>query len=183
MTKRNRPNIAKPRTLAASKTDIQFQMKNLHDASYDLMNHVVFALNHSMDLKRDGVDPMTPFAIAVNGTEKTIKVFAGDTLEYADNRYERTILDEKPDFVVYACDTYLTTDGIKYDAVLFKAYDKRDSEIYLIGQKYRVKTDQVEFEQIGNPDFLGTEINKFYGQINADKTKGNTSNKSWWKFW
>lgn len=156
-------------------------MKNLHDASKELMNHVVFALNHSMDLKKDGVDPMMPFAIVVNGDDRLIKVFAGDTLEYADNRYEKTITDEKPDFVVYASDTYLTTDGIKYDAVLFKAYDKNDSEIYLIGQKYRPKTDHVQFEQIGNPGFLGTETNKYLSLDNC--TKSETSKKSWWQFW
>ena len=158
-------------------------MKSLHDASTELMNHVIFALNHSMDLKKDGVDPMMPFAIVITGNEKVIKVFGGDTLEYADNRYERTIVDEKPDFVVYASDTYLTTDGIKYDAVLFKAYDRNDTEVYLIGQKYRLKTDQFEFEQIGNPGFLGTEINRYFIQNSINKTKPDTTKKSWWKFW
>jgi hypothetical protein len=158
-------------------------MKNLNDASEELMNHVVFALTHSMDLKHDGVDPMMPFAIVVTGTEKVIKVFGGDTLEYADNRFERTIIDEKPDFVVYASDTYLTTDGIKYDAVLFKAYDKNDTEMYLIGQKYRMKTEQIEFEQIGNPGFLGTETNRYFDLNNSQSTTLDTTNKSWWKFW
>ncbi len=158
-------------------------MKNLQDASTELMNHVVFALNHSMDLKQDGVDPMMPFAIVVNGNAKVIKVFGGETLEYADNRYERTILDENPDFVVYASDTYLTTEGIKYDAVLFKAYDKNDNEVYLIGQKYRPKTDQVEFEQIGNPGFLGTEANNYFNKTIINKGNADTTKKSWWKFW
>lgn len=158
-------------------------MKSLHDASTELMDHVVFALSHSMDLKQDGVDPMMPFAIVITGGEKVIKVFGGDTLEYADKRYESTIADEKPDFVVYASDTYLTTEGIKYDAVLFKAYDKNDTEVYLIGQKYRPKTDQVEFEQIGNPGFLGTEINKYFIQNSIANTKLNTTKKTWWKFW
>lgn len=158
-------------------------MKNLHDASEDLMTHVVFALNHSMELKQDGVDPMMPFAIVITGSKKMIKVFGGDTLEYADNRFERTIIEEKPDFVVYASDTYLTTDGIKYDAVLFKAYDKNDNEMYLIGQKYKPKTEQIEFEQIGNPGFLGTEINRYFDLNNSQSTKPGTTNKSWWKFW
>ena len=158
-------------------------MKNLHDASEELMNHVVFALNHSMDLKKDGVDPMMPFAVVIKDGEKLIKVFGGDTLDYADQRFEGTIIEDKPDFVVYASDTYLTTDGIKYDAVLFKAYDKNDTDLYLIGQKYRPKSDQVEFEQIGNPGFLGTEINNYFSLYNFDQAKGETKNKSWWKFW
>jgi len=38
-------------------------MKQLQDAATELMDEVIFALNHSMDLKRDGVDPMIPFAV------------------------------------------------------------------------------------------------------------------------
>jgi hypothetical protein len=156
-------------------------MKTLHDASQVLMNHVVFALGHSMDLKKDGIDPMMPFAVVINGDQQTIKVFGGDTLDYADKRFEATIIEEKPDYVVYASDTYLTVDGIKYDAVLFKAYDKNDTTIYLIGQKYRPKTDQIEFEQIGNPGFLGTEMNKYFNSNNS--ILNETSSKRWWKFW
>ena len=147
------------------------------------MKHVVFALNHSMDLKKDGVDPMMPFAVVITGSEKLIKVFSGDTLDYADQRFERTIIEDKPDFVVYASDTYLTTGGTKYDAVLFKAYDKNDTELYLIGQKYRPKSDHIEFEQIGNPGFMGNEINKHFSLNNFEQAKVETTNKSWWKFW
>jgi hypothetical protein len=41
------------------------------------MDALIFALNHSMDLKRDGVDPMIPFAVIIKDNDKTIKVFAG----------------------------------------------------------------------------------------------------------
>ncbi len=81
-----------------------------------------------MDLKKDGVDPMIPFAIVIRGSEKMIKTFAGDTPEYAGKMFERTITKENPDIVVYASDSYLTTNGVKYDAVLLKAYDKNDTE-------------------------------------------------------
>jgi hypothetical protein len=156
-------------------------MKHLQEASKDLMDNLIFALNHSMDLKKDGVDPMIPFAIVVKDTDKTIKAFAGDTPEYADKMFERTIIDEKPDFVVYASDSYLTSYGIKYDAVLLKAYDKNDSEIYLVGQKFKPKTGNQDFEQIGNPGFLGTEINNFNSTNGS--TNNNDSKKPWWKIW
>ena len=136
-------------------------MKHLQDASKDLMDNLIFALNHSMDLKKAGVDPMIPFAIVIKGSEKTIKTFVGDTPEYADHMFEQTIKEEKPDYVVYTADSYLTTNGIKYDAVVFKAYDKNDPEIYIVGQKFRPKTDAEDFEQIGNRGFLGTELNNF----------------------
>jgi len=150
-------------------------MKQLQDASKELMDTVIFALNHSMDLKKDGVDPMMPFAIVAKGNNKTIKVFAGDTPEYGDQMFEKTIKEEKPDYVTYVSDSYLTKDGIKYDAVLLKAYDKNDSEMYLIGQKFRPKTDDADFEQIGNPGFLGTLANNFPSASN--------NSKPWWKFW
>ena len=152
-------------------------MKQLQDASKELMDAVIFALNHSINLKRDGVDPMIPFAVVIKDAEKTIKAFLGDTPEYADHMFEKTIKDEKPDLVVYATDSYLTKEGIKYDAVLLKAYDKNDSEIYLIGQKFRAKTDTMDFEQIGNPGFLGTIIN------DLALPKPTNMRKPWWKFW
>ena len=156
-------------------------MKHLQEASKDLMDNLLFALNHSIDLKKDGNDPMIPFAIVVKDTDKTIKTFVGDTPDYADKMFERTIIDEKPDFVVYASDSYLTTEGIRYDAVLLKAYDKKDSEIYLVGQKFRPKTDNQNFEQIGNPGFLGTELNNF-NSPNAS-VSNNQSKRPWWKIW
>ncbi len=159
-------------------------MKNLQEASKDLMDNLIFALNHSIDLKRDGVDPMIPFAVVVKGTDKTLKAFAGDTPEYADHMFDKTIRQEDPDFVVYASDSYLTTDGKKYDAVLLKAYDKNDTEIYLVGQKFKPKSDTEDFEEIGNPGFLGTEMNNF---ISDNSTSSNNINlnekKPWWKFW
>jgi hypothetical protein len=150
-------------------------MKNLQDASKELMEHLIFALNHAMDLKRDGVDPMIPFAVVVKGADKTLKAFAGNSPEYAGKMFEKTIRDENPDYVVYATDSYLTTNGIKYDAVLLRAYDKNDPEIFLVGQRFKPKSDGEKFEQIGNPGFLGTEENTF-ATTTLDK-------KPWWKIW
>lgn len=65
-------------------------MKQLQDASKELMEIVSFALNHSMDLKRDGIDPMIPFAVVIKDAKKTIKTFLGDTPEHADQMFEKT---------------------------------------------------------------------------------------------
>lgn len=157
-------------------------MKDLQDVSRELMSHVVFALNHSMDLKMDGIEPMTPFAIVVKNGAMQIKVFGGDTLEFADSMYEKTIKEEAPDFVVYASDAFITTDGVKYDAVLFKAYDNEDSEIYLFGQKYSPGNEMSSFKRIGNPGLLGTEINFNYDS-NKKRKPGRPTGKQWWKFW
>jgi len=155
-------------------------MKHLQDASKELMEHLIFALHHSMDLKRDGVDPMIPFAVVIKDANKTLKAFAGDTPEYADYMFEKTIKDEDTDFVIYASDSYLTTDGKKYDAVLLKAYDKNDIEIYLVGQKFKPKSGSDNFEQIGNPGFLGTVVNNFSNKENS-ANKNSTKKKPWWK--
>ena len=114
-----------------------------------------------MELKKDGVDPMMPFAIVIKGNDKLIKTFSGDSPEYADKMFERTIREEAPDFVIYAYDTYIRADDARYDGVLLKAYDKTDTEIYLVGQKFRPKTESEDFLQIGNPVFLGTIENIF----------------------
>jgi hypothetical protein len=134
-----------------------------------------------MDIKKDGLDPMIPFAVVIKDTTKTLKAFVGDTPDYADQMFERTIRNERPDYVIYATDSYLTTNGIKYDAVLLKAYDKNDSEIYLVGQKFKPKTANGDFEQIGNPGFLGTELNSFNQAFTP--AKKSESKKPWWKIW
>jgi len=154
-------------------------MKSLEEASEVLMDNLIFVLNHSMDLKKDGVDPMIPFAIVVKGTEKILKAFAGDTADYGDQMFERTIREEKPDIVVYASDSYITSEGVKYDAVLFKAYDKNDSEVYLAAQKFKPQTDTEDFELIGNPKFMGTIENPHFTITSSP----DTNKKSRWKFW
>jgi hypothetical protein len=143
------------------------------------MDALIFALNHSMDLKRDGVDPMIPFAVIIKDNDKTIKVFAGDTPDYGDQMFDKTIEEEKPDVVIYATDSFLTTGGIKYDAVLLKAYDKSDSEIYLVGQKFQPLNENQNFEQIGNPGFLGTIENKYVSNTLLKSAK--PGKKPWWK--
>ena len=130
-----------------------------------------------MDLKKDGVDPMIPFAVVIKGADKVLKAFAGDTPEYANKMFENTITEEKPDFLVFASDSYLTIDGIKYDAVLLKAYDRKDSEIYIVGQRFKPKTDKEDFEQIGNPAFLETVVNSF------NSVRSSSYKRAWWKFW
>jgi len=145
----------------ANFTVIRIKMKQLKEASEKLLEHLIFALNHAMELKKDGVDPMMPFAIVVKGNDKLIKTFAGDSPDYADQMFGKTIREEAPDYVIYAYDTYIRTDDIRYDGVLLKAYDKTDIEIYLVGQKFKPKTTSEDFLRIGNPAFLGTVENNF----------------------
>ena len=156
-------------------------MKSLQDASKELVDHLVFTLNRSIYLKRDSMDPMIPFAVVVKGADQTLKAFAGDTPEYADDMFEKTILDEDPDYVVYASDSYLTVGGVQYDAVVLRAYDKNDPDIYLVGQKFKQKTEGQEFELLGNPAFLGTNENVFATAVTEDISDSN--GKPWWKLW
>jgi hypothetical protein len=154
-------------------------MKHLQQASKELKGHLLYALNHSLDLKRDGVDPMIPFAVVIRGEEKALKAFAGDGPDYADRMWQKTLEEEQPDYAVFASDSYLTMEGVKYDAVLLKAYDRNDTEIYLVGQRFQPKSEQEEFRQLGNPGFLGTEANPYHTPPVA-----NTGNKKpWWKVW
>lgn len=155
-------------------------MKHLQEASKELMGHLLFALNHSLDLKRDGVDPMMPFAVVIKGADKTLKAFAGDTADYGDQVFEQTIGEERPDYAVYASDSYLIMEGVRYDAVLLKAYDKNDTEIYLVGQRFIPKSECEEFRQLGNPGFLGTVENPYYTPPAVSIT---AAKKPWWKVW
>lgn len=154
-------------------------MKHLQEASKELMGHLLYTLHHSLDLKRDGVDPMMPFAVVIRGAEKTLKTFVGEGPGYADRMWEKTLQDERPDYAVYASDSYLTMEGVRYDAVLLKAYDKTDPEIYLVGQRFQPKSETEEFKQLGNPGFLGTTENAYY----TPPGNGAGSKKPWWKVW
>lgn len=160
-------------------------MKHLKDASQELTSKLLSALDHAMQLKRDGIDPMIPFAFVYSDNNGTLKSFVGDTPEYADKMFERTIMEENPDFAIYGYDGYLTFEGNKNDAILLKAYQKTDDVIYLVGQRFIPKSDYIDCKMIGNPAFLGTEPNNFNidDVIKQDNELKSESKQSWWKFW
>ncbi|WP_225000419.1 hypothetical protein [Cesiribacter sp. SM1] len=155
-------------------------MAHLKDARKELMDQLLFVLDHSMTLKKDGVDPMIPFSSIVKGENKVLKTFVADTLDYAQKMFEKTINDEDPDIAVMASDTYLTIGGEKSDAVLIKAYDKQDNNIYIVGQRFKPKSSTMDFEIIGNPAFLGTEDNNL--RPKGDEKKKDAGKKKW-KLW
>lgn len=164
-------------------------MKHLKDASENLTSKLISVLDYAIGLKKDGIDPMIPFAFVYVGETSTIKSFVGDNPKYADKLFEKTILEEKPDYAIYGYDGYLTIDDRKTDAILLKAFDKSDSVIYLIGQRFIPKQSDTEFETLGNPAFLGTEENilmkaesNFLEQVINNIAEQPTS-KPWWKFW
>jgi hypothetical protein len=108
-------------------------------------------------------------------------VFGGDTTEFSDREYDNIIKNENHDFVVYAKDTFLTAEDNKF--VLLKAYDKKDSEIYIFCQKYIPKTEETEFKQVNNPAFVGTEPNKYFDSKERESKLNSQSKKGWWEFW
>lgn len=63
-------------------------MKHLKDATENLTSKLISTLDNSVVLKKDGVDPMIPFAFVYYGTNDTIKTFLGDSPEYADKMFE-----------------------------------------------------------------------------------------------
>ena len=156
-------------------------MAHLKDARKELIDQLIFVLDHSMTLKKDGVDPMIPFSVMVKGDDKVIKTFVGDTPEYAEKMFEKTIREEDPEIAMFATDTYLTIEGAKSDGILIKAYDQRDNYIYLVGQRFIPKSTERDFEKIGNPAFLGTMENHF--KTGGKNTPETPEKKSKWKFW
>jgi hypothetical protein len=131
--------------------------RNLKDASKELMDHLIYAMNYAIDQKKEG-GSMMPFAVVVTGSKKIIQAYPEGN-DYGMKIFEKTIRQEHPDFVVYAGDGSLTVEGKEWAAVLFKAYDKNDSVMYRVAQRYTPKTATREFEKNGNPVFIGTEKN------------------------
>lgn len=160
-------------------------MKHLKDASEELTSKLLSALDHAVQLKKDGIDPMMPFVFVYSDNNGRLKSFVGDTPEYADKMFERTIMEENPDFAIYGYDGYLTFDGNKNDAILLKAYQKTDDVIYLVGQRFIPKSDHIDCKMIGNPAFLGTEPNNFYidDVIKQGNEMKSESKQPWWKIW
>lgn len=159
------------------------KMKHLKDASQELTSKLIRTLEHAVLLKKDGIDPMIPFAFVYNGENETIKSFVGDTPEYADKMFEKTILEESPDYVIYGYDGYLTVEENKTDTILIKAYDKIDDVIYLVAQRFIPKDKNKECEIVGNPVFLGTEENiLLYNKVEKTDNNIKVKNKPWWKF-
>lgn len=161
-------------------------MKHLKDASEELTKKLISALDHAVQLKKDGIDPMIPFAFVYSNDNGTLKSFLGNSPEYADKMFERTLIEEKPDFVIYGYDGYLTVEGSKYDAILLKAFDRGDNTIYLVGQRFQPKTDKEECIIIGNPTFIGSEYNDLIKpMINQEVIEKDKmlKKKNWWQFW
>jgi hypothetical protein len=138
-----------------TETAVAKNERHLKDASKELMDHLLYAMNYAMDQKKEG-GVMMPFAVVVKGKEKVIQAYPEGN-DYGVKIFEKTIREEHPDFVVYAGDGSLTVEGKEWAAILFKAYDKNDSVMYRVAQRYTPKTATQEFEKNGNPAFIGTE--------------------------
>lgn len=152
-------------------------MKNLQNVSASIMDHILYALDYSAALKKENAGPAQPFAIIVKGASKTIQSFSGDTPDYADKMFHQTICTEDPDFIVYATDSFITQNGTRYDAVLFRAYAKNDEEIYILAQKYEPDAGTGKLVAMGSPGFLGTEKNSYI----LKEGEQSSSRKFWWQ--
>lgn len=66
--------------------------------------------------------------------------------------------DSTSDYGIIVYDGYPRIDGQKYDAVIAKGFDRKDKIGYLIGQRHQLKRFLTPFKTVGNPAFVGNEL-------------------------
>jgi LPXTG-motif cell wall-anchored protein len=134
--------------------------KHLREASPKLMNLLVFALEYVTRMKKENLaNPVMPFAVFEMNGQRTIHAYP-EGYEKGMQMLSSEIKTKSPDYVVFGSDGTVKHEGETVKAILFKAYDKNDTVVYQVAQRYDLTTPDNEFQKIGNPAHTGNE-NKF----------------------
>ncbi|MEQ8879515.1 MAG: hypothetical protein RLQ12_07790 [Cyclobacteriaceae bacterium] len=137
----------------------QDNSKHLDNANEKLVDLMLEGIDHGVESIKGGNGPLIPFSITETNGEKKIIRFVTERLEEGLEKGKESIKNNlESELAVLVYDGYLTTDNIKYDAILVIGFDRTDNVAYLIGQKYKPKKFLSRLKPIGNPLYLGTEV-------------------------
>jgi len=113
-------------------------------------------LEHGVESVRASGGPLTPFVIIERNGKREIARFLADQLEEALDKaatYVRSVPLAGADICVLVYDGYMNTSEGKWDTIYAEALDST-GQITIVGQRYRPRTGQAEFDTIGNPALL-----------------------------
>lgn len=161
-------------------------MADINKQDPKFMDFVFGGLDLGIDSISGSGGPVIPFVMTQIGDKKELKRFVTEKYEDGPLMAEQDIkaLSPKPDFALIAFDGYITWKNKKYDAILVRAFDKKQDEGFTFSQRYQPKTSGEGIEPIGNSAFIGKEPNLLF-DISNSSTSSKTEEKPkkpWWKF-
>lgn len=131
---------------------------NINNADNKLVDLMFVGLDHGIEsVKASGPGPLIPFVMVETNGKRNLKRYVSERLEDGlDEGMRELENDNDSEFAVLVYDGYLTIDGVKFDAVIVKGFDRKDKTGYQIGQRYERKSFLKPFKVIGNAAYLGT---------------------------
>lgn len=133
--------------------------KNVYYADKKLLDLMFFGLDHGIEsVRASGTGPLVPFIVTETDGERELSRLVAERLEDALSEGIKSLeADKTSNYGIIVYDGYIRVDGQKYDAVLVKGFDRKDSIGYLIGQRYQLKNYLTPFKTVGNPTFIGND--------------------------
>jgi len=130
------------------------------DASQPLMNMVVFALNFSVESTTATGDSFIPLVIKAAGEQVDVRQFLAETLEEGLAQARQSIENAPPEIERYvlAYEGLLTVEEEKWDAFIFEAGERGQTEAHLFAQRYLPQTQEGDLEVVGNLIYLGNTL-------------------------
>lgn len=124
------------------------------EISEKLIELVFTALDHGIELVRAAGSPMTPFAIIVEGENRTLHRFAAQDGVSKAKEFIATLPPETTLYAI-AADAFVTIGDRKHDAVVVEAGERGQGSGHLFAQRYRPANEHGPFAPFGNPVYMG----------------------------
>lgn len=133
--------------------------KKIDQADKKLLDLMFFGLDHGIEsVKASRTGPLVPFVVTETNGEKKLTRLVTEKLEDGVKEGIKALgNDRTSDYGIIVYDGYMTVDGQKYDAVIVKGFDRKDTIGYLIGQRYQLKKFLTPFKTVGNAAFVGND--------------------------
>jgi hypothetical protein len=127
-----------------------------------LKDLVFTAVDHATAMLKKHKTNLQPYAVINNDGKSHIQLFHPEDLSQSVEMFEKTIkqIDPMPQYIVFCSDGFISNGESRFDAVLVRAYDKLDKHCYLLAQRYKHASGEIEFEVLGNPVFLEAPVNE-----------------------
>jgi len=158
-------------------------MADINKQDPKFMDFIFSGLDHAIYSIRDTGGPLIPFIMIQTGEKKELKRFVTEKYEDRPLMAEQHIKTSspKPDFALIAFDGYITWENKKYDAVIVRAFDRKQDEGFTFSQRYHRKQTGEGIEPTGNSAFIGKEPNLLFDDSNfAAIKKDEKRKKPWW---
>lgn len=131
------------------------------DENDEFLKFVFSGIEKSVENAKKTNKSIVPFVILRKKEDQKIQRFESDDYQEAIQMAEDFLkkMQPKPEFALLAYDGLIAIEGRKSEALYIKGYDKKEHKGLVFAQRYQPKTEDMEFQLIGNPALVGKEEN------------------------